>query len=91
MSPQDIQYWLNQGNDKKVVQDLCTVIRLIPHIEFDERAAQELIEAIKDRIEASNFKHMEHATGSVESLEDAATILWNAADDIAAANYREAA
>jgi hypothetical protein len=73
------------------VQDLCTAIRLIPHADFDERAGQDLIEAIKDRLEVSNFKHMEHATGAVESLEDAATVLWNAADDIAAANYREAA
>lgn len=70
---------------------LCTAIRLIPHIEFDERAAQELIEAIKDRIEVANFKHMDHAINAVESLEDAATILWNAADDIAQENYREAA
>lgn len=73
------------------VQDLCTAIRLIPHADFDEQAGQDLIEAIKDRLEVSNFKHMEHATQAVESLEDAATILWSAADDIAAENYREAA
>jgi polyhydroxyalkanoate synthesis regulator phasin len=71
------------------VQDLCTAIRLIPHVDFDERAGQDLIEAIKDRLEVSNFKHMEHATQAVESLEDAACILWNAADDIAA--FKEAA
>lgn len=73
------------------VQELCTAIRLIPHVDFDERAGQDLIEAIKDRLEVSNFKHMEHATQAVGSLEDAATVLWNAADDIAAENYREAA
>jgi len=70
---------------------LCTAIRLIPHADFDERAAQELIEAITDRILASNFKHMECATTAVEYLQDAATRMEAAADDIAAENYREAA
>ena len=69
------------------VQDLCVAIQLIPHVDFDENAAQNLVEAIKTRIEASNFKHMDHAIQTVESLEDAATILWNAADDIRAEQY----
>lgn len=73
------------------VQDLCTAILLIPHIDFDESAGQALIEAIKGRIEVSNFKHTDHAINTVESLEDAATILWNTADDIRAEQYQEAA
>lgn len=73
------------------VQDLCTAIRLIPHADFDERATQDLISAIKGRIEASNFKHTPRAVSAIESLEDAETNMENAADDIAAENYREAA
>lgn len=73
------------------VQDLCTAIRLIPHLEFTESAAHKLIDAISGRIDASNFSHMEHAINALEYLDDAATVMENAADDIAAANYREAA
>lgn len=73
------------------VQDLCTAIRLIPHVDFDERAAQNLIDAISGRIDASNFKHRDYAVESIESLDDASTRMENAADDIAAENYREAA
>ena len=73
------------------VQDLCTAIRLIPHVDFDERAAQNLIDAISGRISASNFKHTDEAINAVEYLGDASTVMENAADDIAAVNYREAA
>jgi len=73
------------------VQDLCTAIRLIRHVDFDERAAQNLISAIKGRIEASNFKHTDRAVSAIESLDDAETNMECAADDIAAENYREAA
>lgn len=73
------------------VQDLCTAIRLIPHVDFDERAAQNLIDAISGRIAASNFKHTDKAIEAVEYLDDASTLMENAADDIAAENYREAA
>lgn len=73
------------------VQDLCTAIRLIPHVDFDERTAQLLIEAISGRIDASNFSHNEYAITALEYLDDAATVMENAADDIAAENYREAA
>jgi hypothetical protein len=73
------------------VQDLCTAIRLIPHIEFTERTAHLLIDAISGRIDASNFSHNEYAINACEYLDDAATVMENAADDITAENYREAA
>lgn len=63
-------------------QELCIAICLIPHVEFDERTAHELIEAIRGRIEASNFKHQEHAINAAEYLTDAATVMENAADYI---------
>ncbi len=73
------------------VQDLCTAIRLIPHAQFNERATQDLIDAISGRIMTSNFKHTQPAINAVEYLVDAETVMETAADDIAAANYREAA
>lgn len=73
------------------VQDLCTAIRLIPHSDFDERAAQDLIASISGRLMTSNFKHTQPAINAVEYLVDAETVMENAADDIAAENYREAA
>jgi len=68
------------------IDQLCTQIRILSHADFDEQAAFALVEAIKDRLQVSNFKHMDHAISSIESLEDAATILWCAIEDMKAEN-----
>lgn len=64
------------------IQDICTAIHYVPEVDFDERAAQLLMEAIKARIEISNFKHTELAVTAIESLEDAATCMYVAHDDM---------
>lgn len=74
-------------------QEICIAICLVPQVDFTESAAQELIETLARRIQTSCFKHMDHAIQAVESLEDSATVLWNAADDIKAEQeaWRDAA
>lgn len=65
-------------------QEICTAICLISHADFDERVAQNLIDAISGRIAGSSFKHQDHAINAVEYLDDAATLMECAADDIRA-------
>jgi hypothetical protein len=64
------------------IDEICTEILYVPHIELDESAAQKLIEAIKSRIEVSNFRHTDLAITAIESLEDAATCMYVAHDDM---------
>jgi hypothetical protein len=64
------------------IDEICTAILYVPHVELDESAAQKLIEAIKSRIEVSNFRHTDLAITAIESLEDAATCMYVAHDDM---------
>lgn len=50
--------------------------------DFDECAAMSLINCIKHRIGLSNFAHMEHGMNTMESLDDAATYLRVAREDM---------
>lgn len=63
---------------------ICTAILLMPHTDFEEGAARRIIEAIKGRLEVCNFKHRDHAINAIESLEDAATVLEVAREEILA-------
>lgn len=64
------------------VEQIRTAILLLPHAEFGEDTALALIEAMKARLEVCSFRHMEHAINAIESLEDAATVLQVAREDM---------
>jgi len=64
------------------VDEIFTAILYVPQADFDEAAAQKLIEGIKSRIEISNFKHTDLAVSAIESLEDAATCMYVAHEDM---------
>ena len=57
-------------------------IKAIPVSLFGEREAAALIEALQERISASNWKHMEHAEIVGESLTDAHRVCEDVAEAI---------
>lgn len=64
------------------IEQSIQAIRHIQAIDFSEQAALELIEVIRARVLLSNFHHTEYGQNVMESLDDAATYLRVAREDM---------